>query len=326
MKGGTTRFAGSRPGLLEVLQALTSTGPGIPSQEIWDQYMLARASYLLDPVALAIDAGDPRSIELALHAAGVEANQLQRPVDRGSAVLDLWLNGMGVRTNLSGLRTPSKVVYPIEPGVEYRRQFKEPQRGVGQGVMAEYINLDRTPMMDWDLPGPDHKARNVTVRHLGDVEELVRGYVADRPESTIRLYQTPGGYRAWEMSERMGPDEFQPSFEQLNVDGDYARMSTNASRQQINGVPVDGPGFRSRISHKPGRVDWVAQPLTTITGSRALPHPESVRQVETYHDEPIRRGYLQQGGVSPDAMEALKRQLPTASEAMRRDLGRRFGI
>jgi hypothetical protein len=241
------------------------------------------------------------------------------------------MRGLGQTTNMTGVGKPPRSTYPIEPGVTYKREYYEPRRaGVKDttrpGEMVEFVKFADTPMMDWDTPSDYHRATNVTVRHLGDVEELARQYVASNPESMLRIYQTPGGYRAWELGQRVDPEGFQPSFEQLKVDGDYARLAATAGPGELEGIALNAPGFSSRISHKPGRVDWVAQPILTLTGAEAMPDPISLRRVERYHDAPIRQAYLGGGGVNADALEALKLQTPTASQVLQRELSHRYGV
>lgn len=326
------RYAGTRPGIPEVLNALFNDTGTVPVSQIWDQHIIPRDSYLLDPVALAIQAGDPRYIAAAQKVAEFSQSLREHPIDRGSAVLDMFLRGMGLDTNLSGLNSPPALTYPIEPGVEYKRQVLTPRANGGQkqvrapGAEVEFIRFQDTPMADWDLPGPDHRDVNATVRNLGDVEELARSYIKAHPESILRLYQTPGGFRAWELGERMGAQDFQPRFEELNVDGDYARISINPSTKTLDDIPLASPGFASRISHKPGRVDWVAQPLTDLAGAEAVGDPVSIQRIRTYHDEPIRRAYLGGQGASPDAMARLQEQLPSASPMLRRTLAQRFRL
>ena len=87
---------------------------------------------------------------------------------------------------------------------------------------------------------------------------------------------------------------------------------------------MGGPVFSSRISAKPGRTDWVAQPMLTVRGRNALPDPVSLSRVETFHDGPIARNFLAHG-VSPEALRMLAAQLPTASQQLRREVVGRFG-
>lgn len=324
MNAATKRFAGSNPSVLDALKALISGGQA-PAAELWAQLHEPRSSYLIDPVNASARYGSPAHQEVVQGGAQWEAQQGQTMVDLGAATTDLFLKTLGIDTNLSGLRNPPTAHYPIADGISYKRQFK-PGNNTAGGTVVEFLNFADTPMADWDVAGPSHRDANVTVRHLGDVEELVRDYVQQNPRSLMQLYLTPGGFRAWDVGERMSAQDFQPRFQQLQVDPDYALLSTNTSGRSVNGIAIDPAGFRSRISHKPGRTDWVAQPLTTIAGTEALPDPVSRRRVVELHDNPIRQHYLGSGGASPDAMAALQQQLPAASAALQNELRRRFGI
>ena len=160
----------------------------------------------------------------------------------------------------------------------------------------------------------------LTAFTAGDVEAMAQEYVKAHPNSMLKLYLTPGGYRAWDLGETMTPKEFKPRFEELNVDPGYAYLSR---------APYDGdsPGFASRISAKPGRVDWAAQPLATISGRLANPSMRSLQLVDTLHDAPIRKAYLTDGyGANKDAMAALKEELPGVSKTLAAEIRRRFHL
>jgi len=342
------RIAGQRPGVLELLKHLVD-GTELPQREIWETFAQPR-NYLIDPVALSQRYGNPASQRVVANTADWEAGRGEQMVDVGAAFLDLYLRDLGAaldaridpvlarlgithqsdlasKANLSGLRKIPTAYYPISDDIHYKRQYKPAGMGANQGergTVVEFINLPNTPMMDWDTPGPYHADRNATVRHLGDVEELIENYTANNPDSHIQLYQTPGGFRAWDVGQRMNVSDFKPHFEELKVDPDYALISQTGLGRTVNGVDIDPPGFRSRISHKPARTDWVAQPIATF-GART-PDPTSYRLVQELHDEPIRRAYLTQSGVSPAAIAALKEHLPTASQSLQQQLISRFAL
>lgn len=324
------RFAGNNPELLDLIKMLVSIDP-TPAGEIWDQFYRPAQDYLINPVAMAATYGTPVSQRLVRNTASWEDGLHARPVDGGAAALDMMLRKVGIPSNLSGMSNPPTVRYPISPDIHYKRQFKPvvgPAKRASKqpGTIVEYLGFTDIPMMDWDIPGDSHAARNVTVRNLGDVEELLRGYIQAHPQSRINLYQTPGGFRAWETAERLNASEFQPRFQELNVDPDYAMLSNTGFGRSVQGVPIDPPSFRARISHKPGRTDWVAQPIATFAGKEALPDPQSLRLVNAFHDEPIRNRYLTAGGASPDAVAAVRRTLPTASQDLQRQIRQRFSL
>jgi hypothetical protein len=336
------RFAGTSQALQDLLGAIL-TEDRLPAQTLWDTQIRDNQSFVLDPVALATAYGGPKYRRMAQAAAAYENAMASRDVDAGAARLDILLRTLGVNSNLAGASMPPTVHYPIAEAAHYTRKYKAPGkpsfRYKGEpGAIVEYINLLRTPMADWDVPGPSHASSNVTVRHLGDVEDIVRPYVKRHPASILKLYLTPGGFRAWELGERMSVPDFAPRFTELNVDPGYALLANTsgdgmpewrAPGTSDAGIPLDPPGFRSRISHKPGRVDWVAQPLVTISGPESNIDLHSRFWVDRLHDEPIRRNYLSAGnvpGVSPAAMEFLTRQLPTVSASLRKRLTDRFSL
>lgn len=328
---GLMRFAGNNPELLDLVKMLTSVDP-IPAGQIWDQFYRPAQDSLIDPVSMAATYGTPASRKVVANTAAWEDGLQALPVDGGAAALDMLLRKVGIPSNLSGIANPPTVRYPISPDIHYKRQFK-PVTGPAKksskqpGTIVEYLGFTDIPMMDWDVPSSSHLDRNVTVRNLGDVEELLRTYIANHPQSRINLYQTPGGFRAWETAERLNTSEFQPRFQELNVDPDYAMLSNTGFGRTVQGVPIDPPSFRARVSHKPGRTDWVAQPIATFTGADAVtPDPQAIALIKAFHDEPIRRRYLTMDGASPNAVAAVRRALPTASQDLQRQIRQRFSL
>jgi len=325
MSAGTMRIAGQRPEILRIISYLVG-GAQVPQEKIWQSFSQPR-DFLIDPVQLSQLQGKAATQRVVANTAAWEAGRSQQPVDLGAAYLDLYLRKLGLETNLSGLAKIPTAYYPISDDIHYKRQYKPAGMGANQderGTVVEFINLPNTPMMDWDTPGPYHADRNATVRHLGDVEELIENYTANNPDSRIQLYQTPGGFRAWDVGQRMNVSDFKPHFEELKVDPDYALISQTGLGRTVDGVDIDPPGFRSRISHKPARTDWVAQPIATFGAE--TPDPTSYRLVQELHDDPIRRAYPTQSGVSPAAIAALKEHLPTASQSLQQQLISRFAL
>lgn len=323
----TSRFAGQ--GLLQLLSnSITSTG-SIPARELWQESYPPPNRWLIDPVTVAASNPDPRYLE-AVQAVLQRAEAAgDRPVDLGALSMDAALQRVlpgGLRTNISSGRSgPPAIAVPIDEGVVYRREKRDSAKEGVPGTISEYVKFTDTPMMDWDVPDPSHVSSSVSVRHLGDVEELARQYVAEQPESLLRIYQTPGGYRAWELGVRGTPTQMAGQLERAKVDPNYVLLAQRGNEAAVSGIPIGQPGYSSRINAKPGRTDWVAQPILTLEGAAALPEPVSMRRVKAYHDAPIARHFLQ-GGVSPEAIAMLKQQLPTASQSLQRELGALFGI
>lgn len=342
MSAGTARPLPQLSNLELLATALSLGGGTIPQYEFQQAFFGPSGGRVLDPVAAAAQQEDSRYLAAARAIEAVIAERRSRQLDRGAAAADLLtsrllagsrvnellsavLGPSGViRPNISGFRKEPRLFYPIAPGVQYEAQLMPARVGGGLGGRVEFVRFEDTPMADWDTPSDYHAASNVTVRHLGDVEELARAHVERHPDSRLRLYQTPGGFRAWELGRRQSPQEYMPEAEAMKVDGDYIRIAQQPNTWEVEGLTVGRPGFSSRISSKPGRAnDWVAQPLLTISGREAMPDPVSVARVRQFHDEPIRRAYLGAQGISPHAMEALQGQAATASTALRNELMRR---
>jgi hypothetical protein len=183
-------------------------------------------------------------------------------------------------------------------------------------------------MMDWDVAGPYHAERNATIRHLGDVEDRIQNYLQQNPEATIKLYQSPGGYRAFDLTTRQTPTQYNPAFELLDVDPDYRIISQQKPNvlKYEGSIPVnDTERFNSRINPKLGRVDWVAQPIAEISGTQAIVNPESMRRVRVYHDEPIERNFLS-GQAQAAGFAKVKENLPTASQFLQKQIRSYLGL
>jgi hypothetical protein len=168
---------------------------------------------------------------------------LSQHIDPGALALDELLGGVGIRSNLSETLKYPTTHYVLEPGVYYKRQHKLPtgQPRMTQqspGVIQEFIGFKDTPMMDWDVAGPYHAERNATIRHLGDVEDRIQNYLSQNPEATLRLYQSPGGYRAFDLTTRQSPTGYNQAFELLDVDPDYRIISQQRHTWQSDAIDV----------------------------------------------------------------------------------------
>lgn len=300
-------------------------GKSLPLNEVEAAMQLytPRERYTIEPQVAALKLGSsPDTLRAIQEALNLQHRIHNQPIDAGAFELDLLLNKVGIPSNLSNVRRRPQVAMPLADDAFYKRQAKAAPTG-GPATDWEFIRLTETPMMDWDVPDPYHQNEiATTIQNLGDVEQLTRDYIRNHPESSLRIYQTPGGYRAWELAEQMDPSQFAPRFQELNVDPYYAQIAQQTPRN-----PFEGPAsFASRVSHKPGRTDWVAQPIMELSGSEAIPSARSIQLVKTLHDAPIREMYLGPSGVSPDAIALLKQQLPTVSEVLQRELINRFKL
>ncbi len=219
---------------------------------------------------------------------------------------------------------PKAIGYQLTPDVFYKRQLKmAPDRSIASPI--EFVTFKNVPMMDWDTPDINfHPDSSVTVRNLGDVEDILRGYIQQDPTAALMLYQTPGGYRAFELGKTGNPVDDFKLYQSLNVDPNYIDMNRMAFDI---GQETDKAGFRARISSKPGRKDdYVAQPIAAFKGAEAVVNPRSRKVISTIHDEPIRRAFMNADGVNPAAVETVKAQMQTASKPLQREIMRRLGI
>jgi len=293
----------------------------------------SRQRLVIDPEAVVSRQNNPY-LQQALHKSQQFAQRaLQQHIDPAALEIDNLLGSIGIPSNISGTRGYPTTHYVLEPGVYYKRQHKL-QAGQARptpespGVIQEFIGFKDTPMMDWDVAGPYHADRNATIRHLGDVEENIQNYLKQNPESTLRLYQSPGGYRAFDLTTRQSPVQYNQSFELLNVDPDYQMIS----QQRPDKLKYEGPialndteRFNVRINPKIGRVDWVAQPIAELRGAKAIIDPTSIRRVMEYHDNPIKQNFLQ-GEAQAASIEKIKENLPTASEFLQKQVRSYLGL
>ena len=281
------------------------------------QVFVPRTSYAIDPTQVAdiltnqYSSTDLQSKLRSLELKAFDLSQLvnERSISRG--------------------QSPQEIGIQIAPDVFYKRQQRKNQnvpKGTrwGPGTEVEFMQLKNTPMLDWDTPDPIHPDASVTVQNLGDVEEIIRDYTSKNPKSMMRLYQTPGGYRAWQLGMESTAQQYAPDLTQMLVDPNYVKYNQYTNQRLSNGA-IQNAGFNSRVSHKPGRVDWVAQPIAEFRGSEAMPIERSVELVKLMHDNPIQRTYLSQGGTA-QAVDLLKQHLPTASQVLQQEISRRLGL
>tara|TARA_R110002020_G_scaffold424942_1_gene634365 strand:- start:1191 stop:2060 length:870 start_codon:yes stop_codon:yes gene_type:complete len=281
------------------------------------QIFQPRTSYAVDPLQAY------ESLSGAYDISGL--NKKLKELELQAFLLSQTVNQRRISRN----QLPLEIGIQLTPDVFYKRQQRKNQNVPkgdpwGPGTEVEFMQLKKTPMLDWDTPDPIHPDSSVTVQNLGDVEEIVRDYTSKNPQSMMRLYQTPGGFRAWELGIESNATDYAPALTQMLVDPNYVKYNQYDNQVLDNGS-ILGAGFNSRISHKPGRVDWVAQPIAEIRGSEALPSQRSMELVDVMHDSPIKRAYLDKGGTA-QAVQLLSKHLPTASQTLQREINRRLGL
>ena len=310
-----------------------SSGQLTKEQLFNELFSQAKQRFVINPETI-VNKQNNGDLTQALHSAQQFAQRaLQQQVDVGSYELDNLLSSVGIRSNFADALKYPTTHYVLEPGVYYKRQHKLPAdqprpTQSSPGVIQEFVGFKDTPMMDWDVAGPYHAERNATIRHLGDVEERIQNYLAQNPQSTLRLYQSPGGYRAFDLTTRATPTQYNPAFELLDVDPDYRIISQQKPDvlKYEGTIPVnDTERFNMRINPKVGRIDWVAQPIAQISGTEAIVDPTSIRRVRQYHDEPIRQNFLR-GAAQAAGIEKVKENLPTASQFLQNQIRTYLGL
>lgn len=322
-------------GAIKSLQKIIDpSAQSISRQQIFDElFSRAKQRFAIDPVAIVNKQNNPDLQQALQKSQQYTQRILNQQVDPGALEFDRLLSNVGIRSNLSDtLRYPT-THYLLEPGVYYKRQHKLPKgqsRPVlsSPGTIQEFVGFKDTPMMDWDVAGPYHANRNATIRHLGDVEDRIQNYLAQNPQATLRLYQSPGGYRAFDLTTRQTPIQYNQAFELLDVDPDYRIISQQKPDvlKYIGKLPVnDTERFNSRINPKVGRVDWVAQPIAEIRGTSAVVDPVSLKRVRTYHDDPIINNFLT-GQAQAAGIEKVKENLPTASQFLQKQIKSYLGL
>lgn len=320
--------------LKSIKEIINPARSSITKEEFFNQlFSQAKQKFVIEPEPI-ITRQNNGDLTQALHRSQQFAQRtLQQHIDTGALEFDHIFRSMGIHSNLSETLKYPTVHYILEPGVSYKRQHKLPQNQTrptieSPGTIQEFIGFKDTPMMDWDVAGPYHAERNATIRHLGDVEDRVQNYLAQRPDATIKLYQTPGGYRAFDLTTRQSPIQFNSSFDLLDVDPDYRMISQQRPNviKYEGTIPVnDTERFNARINPKLNRIDWVAQPIAEIKRTQSVVDPESMRRVRMYHDEPIEKNFLT-GQAQTAGIEKVKENLPTASRFLQEQIKSYLGL
>ena len=198
-----------------------------------------------------------------------------------------------------------------EPGIRYKSQGypRIPQ------TWTQYTEFKSVPFLDWDWPDVYHPDHAVTIRNMGDAVSSVADYASAFPDSRFRVYVTPGGMHAAEVTQPASAAEFfaRPSVIQMNSDPNYASIS--ASKDV----------FPIRTSAKPGRAnDFVGWYLGDI--GTGLPNPEIARQVRQHYDSRMAQFRNAQGmpayGLNAGQQQLIQEQLGTVPRSILRSWGR----
>jgi hypothetical protein len=195
---------------------------------------------------------------------------------------------------VKNIQANTKGVVPVAPGVQLRKELMinpNTQRA-GQGF---YVHMDRTPMIDIDLPiGPiSHQAPQMAhgMQTRSDfMKRFTKFLYSDKGKSSkLKLYKTQGGYRLFDIGKRMKPGQYVDT----GVPGILGqdKWYTNA---------ILGRGqYSARLSPKPGRVGDYITEFDDIYGYGQT-NPYNLQEVENFHDLyiDIIKGRLRQGDPS----------------------------
>jgi hypothetical protein len=214
--------------------------------------------------------------------------------------------------------TPADVAVPrklLEPGVIYRVEWIPSRKRVGEeicglpkGKFVEFVSTSSIPMGDWDFPEDTHHPTSITIKNVGDVYKRLIAYTKQH-NSLWKVYLTPGGVRAFDISRNINSKEFKKDFKSLNIDPCYARLAMNQPRPDVySKIPkynllYPKQSWAFRLSGKPNRKnDFVALYLGTVGNGKALSY--NSRIVKEYHDKPIQK-YCRQNNIDLDFAKEL---------------------
>lgn len=182
-----------------------------------------------------------------------------------------------------------RTVQWIEPGVMYKvdcRKYEIDGQEYTQplGVIA----FQHIMCLDWDWPDPGHKTHQyITIEKYSDVKRRL-----EASGLTWRVYITPGGVRAFCLSESRAADKID---RKLDADPMYIKMTQKTGLYMARVVPK---------GERPN--DWVAEYVDTIGNKPII--EELYKTVVRYHDNLIKtlRGYRQ---LSPEQQNIVDEHL-----------------
>lgn len=134
-------------------------------------------------------------------------------------------------------------------------------------------------MCDWDLPNPGHKSeRCLTITHRDEAIEQLASVCALQPDLTWRVYDTPGGVRAFLTSHLTRVNAVALGIMRLlNCDPVYTMLTRRERR------------WWCRVSPKPDREgDYVAQYREMVKGVEGIELLDALLLL-TKHDRLVRR-------------------------------------
>lgn len=175
--------------------------------------------------------------------------------------------------------TASDLVFADPMATVYKSPTSAVTRKYDKGM--EFNLFGNVPMQDWDFPDGLHPEVAVTINDLGDVLPRLEEH-ANRHKDKWRLYTTPGGVRAFNLSKQVKPTDII----QDTPAAEFYRQSLNSDPYYAKYTSENPHGWASRISGKPKRLnDFVAYHLADV--GPGVIHPENLDIVTRYHDIPI---------------------------------------
>ena len=198
-----------------------------------------------------------------------------------------------------------------EPGVLYRSE------GYPRipGTYIQFTGFNDIPFFDWDWPDPRHPVEAVTIRNMGDAVSAVADYASSYPDSRFRMYVTPGGMHAAEITKRASPAEIYSNQNILSMSPDpyYRDISLRKNRFDIRTSP--------KIGRENDFVGWYMGDIGT-----GLPDPGMQQQVYKHYDRRMAQFRNAQGmpayGLAPQSQQLIQEQLATVPRSILRSWGR----
>lgn len=193
-------------------------------------------------------------------------------------------------------------------------------------------SFSNLPMSDWDWNDVGHaNAKSITIENLGD---LVENFEDVRPKGDFRLYLTPGGVHAFDVSSRENPTQYfgREDIKAMNVDPLYERFAIGKDiNSPKKGVLPNSEGgiFSVRVSPKlerikAGQADWVGVPLGKLKYGGATPDSRSLRELALYHDNYINQFLGRNRSQRVAAGEAIQKQIANVPKSIRQQWGLGF--
>ena len=168
----------------------------------------------------------------------VSKGNVSRAGEQASVLKKVFRQGIG------RLKEATVQSRPLSKNVNLRRElyYNPHTQTAGRGYFGDF---KKTPMLDLDLPGASHLARNVVHQSKDKALQNLFSFLKtpEGKKSLFKAYDTPGGIRLFDLSKRMPPEKFYKT-------GLSQRLGDDPFYRLFN---LKRGGFGSRLSPKPGR-------------------------------------------------------------------------